>query len=91
MAGVCGVTLLLTFFLSKPSRAYQLGEVYAQNMGVPLRAFRTALILSLIHISLFGARPPKGQEMDDHYFGAIKPRVAEYMACLLYTSIYFAG
>ncbi|MBP1555306.1 MAG: glutamine synthetase III, partial [Oscillospiraceae bacterium] len=29
--------------------------------------------------TLFGARPPKGQEMDDHYFGAIKPRVAEYM------------
>ena len=45
MAGVCGVTLLLTFFLSKPIRAYQLGEVYAQNMGAPLRAFRTALIL----------------------------------------------
>ena len=38
-------TLLLTFLLSKPIRAYQLGEVYAQNMGVPLRAFRTALIL----------------------------------------------
>ena len=45
MAVVCGVTLLLTFLLSKPIRAYQLGEVYAQNMGVPLRAFRTALIL----------------------------------------------
>ena len=29
--------------------------------------------------TLFGARPPKGQEMDDHYFGVIKPRVAEYM------------
>lgn len=29
--------------------------------------------------TLFGAKPPKGQEMDDHYFGAIKPRVAEYM------------
>lgn len=29
--------------------------------------------------TLFGARPPKGQEMDDHYFGAIKPRVAAYM------------
>ena len=32
--------------------------------------------------TLFGAMPPKGQEMDDHYFGAIKPRVAEYMADL---------
>ena len=29
--------------------------------------------------TLFGAKPPKGQELDDHYFGAIKPRVAEYM------------
>lgn len=32
--------------------------------------------------TLFGARPPKGQEMDDHYFGVIKPRVAAYMADL---------
>ena len=30
--------------------------------------------------TLFGARPPKGQELEDHYFGAIKPRVAEFMA-----------
>ena len=30
--------------------------------------------------TLFGAKPPKGQEMDDHYFGVIKPRVAAYMA-----------
>lgn len=32
--------------------------------------------------TLFGAMPSKGQEMDDHYFGVIKPRVAEYMADL---------
>ena len=29
--------------------------------------------------TLFGSKPPKGQEMDDHYFGAIKPRVAAFM------------
>lgn len=29
--------------------------------------------------TLFGARPPKGQEMEDHYFGAIKPRVFAFM------------
>ena len=29
--------------------------------------------------TLFGAKAPKGQEMDDHYFGVIKPRVAAYM------------
>jgi len=30
--------------------------------------------------TLFGAHPPKGQELDDHYYGTIKPRVAEFMA-----------
>ncbi len=29
--------------------------------------------------TLFGAKPPKGQELEDHYFGAIKPRVQAYM------------
>ena len=29
--------------------------------------------------TLFGAMPPKGQEMDDHYFGVIKPRVIDFM------------
>ena len=29
--------------------------------------------------ALFGANPPKGQELDDHYFGSVKPRIAEYM------------
>ncbi len=29
--------------------------------------------------TLFGAMPPKGQEMEDHYFGVIKPRVTEFM------------
>ena len=29
--------------------------------------------------TLFGAKPPRGQDLDDHYFGAIKPRVVAYM------------
>ena len=29
--------------------------------------------------TLFGARPPKGQELDDHYFGSLKPRVSDFM------------
>ncbi|MDR2502180.1 MAG: glutamine synthetase III [Oscillospiraceae bacterium] len=29
--------------------------------------------------TLFGARPPKGQELEDHYFGALKPKIAAYM------------
>lgn len=40
-----GVTLILTFLLSKPIGAYQLGEAYAQSMGVNIRWFRVALIL----------------------------------------------
>ena len=35
--------------------------------------------LKLCGRTLFGSRPPKGQELDDHYYGAIKPRVAAFM------------
>ena len=35
--------------------------------------------LRLTGRTLFGALPPKGQELDDHYFGAIRTRVSEYM------------
>lgn len=45
MAVVVFVTLLLTFFMSKPISAYQLGEAYAQNMGVNVKRFRIFLIL----------------------------------------------
>ena len=45
MSVVILVTLVLTFLMSKPISAYQLGEAYAQNMGVNIRLFRIALIL----------------------------------------------
>ena len=45
MTGVVLITLLLTFFMSKPIGAYQLGEAYAQNMGVNIKWFRVVLIL----------------------------------------------
>ena len=45
MAWVVGVAFLLTFLLSKPIGAYQMGEVYAQNMGVNVKRFRVELIL----------------------------------------------
>ena len=40
-----GITSLAVFLLSKPIGAYQLGEAYAQSMGVNIRVFRVALIL----------------------------------------------
>jgi glutamine synthetase len=43
------------------------------------RAFDRRKDLLLAGRTLFGARPPKGQEMEDHYFGSIKPRVAAFM------------
>ena len=44
-AVVVGVSLLVAFFMSKPIGAYQLGEAYAQSMGVNIRLFRVGLIL----------------------------------------------
>ena len=44
-AWVVGAAVLLTFLLSKPISAYQMGEVYAQNMGVNIKRFRVELIL----------------------------------------------
>ena len=45
LSAVVFAVLLLTVLLSKPMGAYQLGEVYAQNVGVNIRRFRFALIV----------------------------------------------
>lgn len=45
MAVVVLLSSLIVFLMSKPIGAYQLGEGYAQNMGVNIKAFRVALIL----------------------------------------------
>ncbi len=45
MTVVVLLALVCTFLLSKPISAYQLGEVYAQNMGVNIKLFRAALII----------------------------------------------
>ena len=44
-AALVGITVALVFLLSKPIGAYQLGEAYAQSMGVNIKLFRRALIL----------------------------------------------
>ena len=46
----------------------------------PVKTVRLPRALdSVSAVWLFGAKPPKGQELDDHYFGVIKPRVSGYM------------
>ena len=46
---------------------------------IPKEMFDKRLDLRMSGRTLFGAKAPKGQEMDDHYFGIIKPRVQAYM------------
>ena len=43
------------------------------------KKFRMRKDLVFTGRTLFGAMPPKGQELDDHYFGTIRPRIAAYM------------
>ncbi|MDE6539240.1 MAG: glutamine synthetase III, partial [Ruminococcus sp.] len=49
---------------------------------IPEELYKQRKDLIMTGRTLFGAMPPKGQEMEDHYFGSIKPRIAEYMADL---------
>ena len=43
------------------------------------KLYEKRIDLKFCQRTLFGAKPPKGQEMEDHYFGSIKPKVAEFM------------
>ena len=45
MTGVVAVTFFLVFLMAKPLSAYQLGEVYARNLGVDIRLLRRAMVL----------------------------------------------
>lgn len=45
MAGVTAVTFIAVFFMAKPLSAYQLGEVYAKNMGVNIKLLRFFLVV----------------------------------------------
>ena len=46
---------------------------------IPLDLYQKRPDLRFTGRTIFGARPPKGQELDDHYFGAIKSQVAAFM------------
>ena len=90
IVGVTAVGVGLSFLLSKPMGAWQLGESYAQNLGVNLRRFRLALILlsSLLSacvtafagpISFVGVAAP---HLMKSLFGTAKPLVM-IPACFL--------
>ena len=46
---------------------------------IPLELYKKRPDLIITGRTLFGAKPPKGQELDDHYFGSIREKVLEFM------------
>ena len=68
MLGVEDVTSVTSFVGSEQEYFLVSEEYYKKRMD-----------LKFTGRTLFGAKPPKGQELDDHYFGSIKHRVANYM------------
>ena len=56
MIGVVAVTFFLVFLMAKPLSAYQLGEVYARNLGVDIRLLRIAMVLlsSILSVAFAG-------------------------------------
>jgi iron complex transport system permease protein len=98
MTGVILAAAGLAFCLAKPIGAYQLGEHYAHNMGVNIRAFRIALVLlsSLLAacvtafagpISFVGVAVP---HLIRSFFGTAKPLVV-IPACFLGGSVFCLG
>ena len=92
MTGIILTVLILTFLLSKPLNAYQLGEAYAENMGVNLKRFRIAVILlsSILSacvtafagpVSFVGVAVPHLMKM---LFGTAKP-------ILIIPAVFFGG
>ena len=76
---VVAVTGILTFFLSKPMEAYQLGETYAKNMGVNIKMFRVLLV---ILSSILSAVVTAFAHLVKNLFGTAKP-IIMIPACFL--------
>ena len=70
---------LLRLFGRKTEKLYSAVGPEQEYFLIDSKAFEKRRDLMYTGRTLFGARPPKGQELEDHYFGAIKPRVAAFM------------
>lgn len=70
---------LRLFGNNSSSRVYATVGAEQEYFLIDRAAYEKRLDLKICGRTLFGARPPKGQEMDDHYFGRIRLRVGEYM------------
>jgi len=61
------------------SRVHAVAGAEQEYFLVPRELYEKRPDLRFAGRTLFGVMPPKGQELDDHYFGAIKPEVARFM------------
>ena len=74
-----GVRLLHALGKTDVSRITPMVGAEQEYFLVDYKLYDQRLDLKICGRTLFGAKPSKGQELDDHYYGAIKPRVAEFM------------
>ena len=70
---------IMKLFGTKTSRVISTVGSEQEYFLIDRKLFFKRKDLVFCNRTLFGAHPPKGQELDDHYFGAIKPRIASYM------------
>lgn len=70
---------LLKLFSIEPAKVNTTVGPEQEYFLIDQEAYEQREDLVLTGRTLFGARAPKGQEMDDHYFGTLKPRVAAFM------------
>ncbi len=70
---------VLKFLDSDATRVISYAGAEQEYFLVDAKLFKQRKDLMLTGRTLFGAKPAKGQELDDHYFGTIKERVAAYM------------
>jgi Uncharacterized protein related to glutamine synthetase len=70
---------LLKFFDNYPVRVLTTVGPEQEYFLIDRDYFNKRMDLVNCGRTLFGARPPKGQELEDHYFGAIKPRISAFM------------
>ena len=74
-----GVRILRLLGDSKAKRVIPMVGPEQEYFLIDKEAFNKRKDLLFTGRTLFGAKPPKGQELDDHYFGVIKPRVQSFM------------
>ena len=77
---VQALRILKLFGRSDAKRVYTTVGPEQEYFLVDEKLFKQRKDLIYTGRTLFGAKPPKGQELEDHYFGTIKPRIKAYMA-----------